>query len=327
MMILVLGDLNADIMAHLSSPIAIGEDCPSQSLSIHCGGVGVNVAFVLIGLGIRVSLVGCTGRDWFGDHILSQLTQRGVDVSQVRKTDAVMSGMMFIAVAPDGQRTIFGSRGANSEVPAPLGSSLDGVTAVEIAGYAFLNSATATFAEDLLCQAREKHVWSTLDVGSAPSLQIPDALLRMTRNADTVFANADEALRITGQSDLEQAFTRMEENGCEVVIKLGRQGCQLRIGGKRTVVPPFWAQAVDTTGAGDAFIAAFMFARVLEWPVAECALFANAAGAAATTVMGAGENMPDIRQITALLQRSQIASEWDGLRCDVIKHLASVEPE
>lgn len=322
-MILVLGDLNVDVMAHLSSPIVIGEDCPSQSLSYHCGGVGVNVAFALTGVGTRVRLVGCTGKDWFGDHVLSQLAERGVDVSHVRKTDSVMSGMMFIAVAPDGQRTIFGSRGANSQVPGNLGPSLNGVTAVEIAGYAFLNSATAHFAEDLLCQALDKKIWAALDVGSAPSLQVPDALLRMAHRANTVFANAGEALRITGQADTEQALTRLEENGCEVVLKLGRQGCQLRIEGRRTVVPPFCVQAVDTTGAGDAFTAAFMSARLWGWPAAECALFANAAGAAATTVMGAGEHMPDIRQIAALLECPQIASEWDGIRCDVIKHLAS----
>jgi sugar/nucleoside kinase (ribokinase family) len=322
-MILVLGDLNVDVMARLSSPIVVGEDCPSQSLSFHCGGVGVNVAFALAGVGTRVRLVGCTGNDWFGEYVLSQLAERGVDISHVRKADGVMSGMMFIAVGPDGQRTIFGSRGANREVPGNLESSLDGVTAVEIAGYAFLNPSTAHFAEDLLCQARDKKIWAALDIGSAPSQQVPDALLRVVHRANTVFANAGEALRITGQTDTERAFTRLEENGCEVVLKLGRQGCQLRIEGRRTVVPPFCVQAVDTTGAGDAFTAAFMAARLWGWPAAECALFANAAGAAATSVMGAGEHMPDVGQIAALLECSQIAAEWDEIRCDVIEHLTS----
>ena len=321
-MILVLGDLNVDVMAHLSSPIVIGEDCPSRSLSLHCGGVGANVAFALTSFGTRVRLVGCTGKDWFGDYVLSRLAEHGVDVSHVRKSDTAMSGITFIVVGPDGQRTMFGSRGANNEVPGDLGSSLDGVTAVEIAGYAFLNSATAHFAEDLLCLARAKKIWAALDVGSAPSVQVPDVLLRAFRRADTVFANADEALRITGQTDTEQAFTRLEENGCEVVLKLGRQGCQLEIEGRTTVVPPFHVQAVDTTGAGDAFTAAFVSARVWGWPAAECALFANAAGAAATTVTGAGEHMPDIGKIAALLQRSPIASEWDAIRCNAIKHLA-----
>jgi hypothetical protein len=66
-----------------------------------------------------------------------------------------------------------------------------------------------------------------------------------------------------------------------------------------------------------------MSARLWDWPAVECALFANAAGAAATTVTGAGECMPDIGQIAALLECSQIASDWDGIRRDVIEHLAS----
>jgi sugar/nucleoside kinase (ribokinase family) len=200
-MILVLGDLNVDVMAPLSSPIVIGEDCPSPSLSFHCGGVGVNVAFALTGVGARVRLLGCVGKDWFGDHVLRHLAERGVDVSHVRRADGVMSGMMFIAVGPEGQRTIFGSRGANAEVPGDLESSLDGAAAVEIAGYAFLNPATARSAEDLLCQARDKKIWTALDVGSAPSLQVPDALLRIAHRVNTVFANAGEARLITGQAD------------------------------------------------------------------------------------------------------------------------------
>jgi sugar/nucleoside kinase (ribokinase family) len=158
-------------------------------------------------------------------------------------------------------------------------------------------------------------------------VQVPDTLLRMTSRANTVFANAGEALLVTRQADIEQAFTKMEENGCEVVLKLGRQGCQLRIDGRMTVVPSFSVQAVDTTGAGDAFTAAFLSARLWGWPTAVCALFANAAGAAAAIVMGAGENMPDLRRVAALLQSSQIDSEWDSLRCDVIRRLATHRAE
>jgi len=322
-MILVIGDINVDVMAPLLAPLAIGEDCPSRSLAFHCGGVGVNVAAALAALGSPVRLVGCTGRDWFGDHVLAQLGSLGIEVSRVRKVDGVLTGMMFIAVSPDGQRTIFGSRGANVEPPVYEETCLEGVKAVEVAGYAFLNPATAGFADSLLQQAKKRTIWTTIDVGSAPSLQNPAALLQAVGKVNTVFANANEAHLITAQTELDGAFACLEESGCEVVLKLGQQGCQLRIDGRVTAVPPFQVKAVDTTGAGDSFTAAFMASRLWGWSAAESALFANAAGAAATTVMGAGENMLGTAEIERMLEAAKIKSDWEPVLCDVIRRLAT----
>jgi len=321
-MILVLGDLNVDVMAPLSAPIAIGEDCPSKSLSFHCGGVGANIAFALAALGTPARLVGCVGRDWFGDHVLSRLAGRGVDVAHVRRA-GVMTGMMYIAVTPDGQRTIFGSRGANAEPALADDACIEGVDALEVVGYAFLNDETAASAEELVRKAKQRGLWTAIDVGSAPSLQVPDKIMSVVGLFDTVFANSGEALAITGASELETAISRLERKGCEVVLKQGQQGCQLRIDGELKTVPPFAVNPVDTTGAGDAFTAAFMSGRSWEWTIAECALFANAVGAAATMMMGAGEQMPGLTKVRAQLEAVQINSDWDAIRCDVISKSAN----
>jgi len=321
-MVLVFGDLNVDVIARLASPILLGEDCPSEPFEFHCGGVGANVAFALAALGTPVRMVGCAGADWFGDFLVSGLSEHSIDVRHVRRSNTTMTGMMFIAVALDGQRTIFASRGANLEAPQITDSTWDEVTAVEIAGYAFLHATTAGFAENLLRDARAKNIATALDVGSSPSREIPEVLRRVAGSVDTLFANEDEARAITGASDADDVFAKLQESGCAVVLKRGAEGCQLSIDGRCRKVPPLSARIVDTTGAGDAFTAAFLAARSWKWPNAHCALLANAAGAAAASVVGAGVNMPAVASIRATLESSHFESDWEVVRCDVINRLA-----
>jgi sugar/nucleoside kinase (ribokinase family) len=84
------------------------------------------------------------------------------------------------------------------------------------------------------------------------------------------------------------------------------------------VVPSFSVRAKDSTGAGDAFVAAFLQARLRGWPAIESAIAANAAGALATTVVGAGQNLPGEREVAALLSAQPLKGKWDEPRKQVL---------
>ena len=323
-MILVVGDINVDITAPLTAPPAEGEDCLSAGLSFQCGGVGLNAAMALARLGCPARLVSSVGNDWFADFALGRAAREGIDVSQVQRSPSAMTGLMFITISPDGQRTFFGSRGACAElrVTERLPSCLEGVTALEVAGYAFLTPSSSECADQLIAEAKARGVPVAVDVGTGPSREISEKIMQVARQVDTVFANATEAEALTGCAGPEQAFTALEQAGArEVVLKLGGEGCLVRDAGELCRVPPFPVEVVDTTGAGDAFTAGFMAARQWGWSGRECALFANACGAAATTTMGAGERLPTIAGIEELLESSRLTSDWDGVRREVIRRL------
>ena len=104
-------------------------------------------------------------------------------------------------------------------------------------------------------------------------------------------------------------------------MKLGKRGCLVVDDGAVRQVPSFAVRAVDSTGAGDAFTAAFLQGRLRGWPIAEAALAANAAGAAAAGVVGAGERLPTRRQIVRLLRAQRLKKPWEAVRLRVLRRL------
>ena len=322
--ILVLGDVNVDIMGRVRAWPEPGEDCLSTKLEMHCGGVGGNCAFGLARWGVPVRLVGCVGRDLFGDYVLKALDAGGVDVRLVQRAAAALTGMFYINVTPDGERTFFGGRGANGllRMPSRGPAFTRRASAAHLAGHSFLNPGPEKAAKQLLKAIHARGGWVSLDVGMEPSKAIPRKILQMSRRVDILLLSLDEAAALVGTRKPSEAFARLRKAGaCEVVLKLGKQGCMIANDGAPVAVPSFQVRTVDSTGAGDAFLAGFLQARLRGWSAAEGALAANAGGALAASVVGAGENLPSARDIAAFLRVRRIEPPWDAVRLRVLARL------
>ncbi len=322
--VLVFGDINVDVLARLGRDLRSGDDNLVPELHHHCGGVGANAALALARWGLPVRLLGCVGRDWFGQFALHCLEREHIDVSYVQHTDRALTGLFFIPIAPDGQRTIIGSRGANEEIVQrdDLWSCLDGVQALFLVGYDFLNEESRRVAEGLLREASRRGLRIALDVGVAPSQQIPKIILEVARSVDLLFVSLDEAMLLAGRRGEEDVQGTLDQLGAkENVVKLGADGCWIRDADRWCLVPAFGIAAVDTTGAGDAFAAAYLRARLCGWPAKEAALLANAAGAAAASVLGAGENMPGPEAVLQLLNGRLLSGELELVRRRVVGNL------
>jgi ribokinase len=322
--ILVLGDINVDVMGRVKAWPEPGDDCLAAKLEMHCGGVGANCALGLARWGVSTRLVGCVGQDLFGDHVLKALEDGGVDVRWVQRTTAALTGMLYINITPDGERTFFGSRGANGlfRQPRHWAALNRRVSAAHLAGHSFLNSASEKAAKQLINAVHACGGWVSLDIGMEPSKAIPQKILQMSRRVDTLLLSSDEAVALTAARDPYEAFARLQKAGArEVVLKFGRRGCLVCKNDTLTLVPSFAVRTVDSTGAGDAFVAAFLQARLRGWSTLEGALAANAAGALAATVVGAGDNLPNVRDIGAFLRVQRLEAKWDAVRLRVLTYL------
>src|SRR5262245_37669216 len=288
--ILVLGDINADIIARVKSWPIPGQECLAERLELHCGGVGANCALALRRWGVSVRLIGCVGQDDFAASLLKTLAGNGVDIRYVRRTVKALTGMLYINVTPDGQRTFFGSRGANQlirRLRQSESSTLSRTRAASLMGYSFLDKGGEAVAQQIIAAVHRKSGWVSLDAGMEPSQKIPADILRVAKAADLLFVSNEEAANLTGRRDPHKAFKSLLQLGIrQVVMKLGRRGCLIVDDGRVRQVPSFTVRAVDSTGAGDAFTAAFLQAQLRGWHLSEAALAANAAGAAAARVVG-----------------------------------------
>lgn len=316
---LVFGDISVDLLARLDAEPGWGLDNLVPELVQQCGGVGGNVAVALARWGVPARLVGCVGRDAFGDFAVRFLESKAVETKYVQRTERVPTGVFFIAVHPGGQRTIFGARGANTLAARPTAKCMGGIEAVHLVGYNFLSPSGADVAWWLMDEAHRHGARVALDVGMDPSRRIAGILLQAARRVDILFVGMNEALALTHAPDEAEALARLKNCGAaEVVVKRGAAGSQVLDGGAWRDVPAFRVEGRDTTGSGDAFAAAYLHARMQKWTPAGAALVANAAGAAAATALGASESMPSPESVANVLASASLDGEWAAVHEQVL---------
>src|SRR5262249_41841980 len=225
---------------------------------------------------------------------------------------------------PGGQRTFLGSRGANRLVrPQPTRSPLlRSARAACVMGYNFLDPSSEKAALQLMRAVHRNDGWVALDVGMEPSQKIPRKIWRLAGTADLLLVSQQEAAALTGSADPQRSFRKLQRGGARaVVMKLDKRGCLISQAGGIQHVPPLAVRAVASTGAGDAFTAAFLHAKLQSWPVLEAALLANAAGAVAVGRVGAGDRAPSARQTAALLGSQQLHARWEPFRVSLLRRL------
>jgi len=250
-----------DVLVKPLAGVVPGSDTPA-AIRARPGGAAANQAAWMAHLGAAVTFAGRVGAGDAGYH-RRELTSVGVRTHLAVDPEAD-TGSIVIMVAPDGERTMFTDRAANTrlrrdDIPASL---LDDADVLHLTGYTFCEPPLLEVALWLLDQARSRGLAVTVDPGSAAFLarMEPGAFLCWTDGAAVCFPNRDEAAVLVGEADPVTMATRLSRHYGVVALKLGGAGCVLAVPGEDPVhiaavgVP----QVRDTTGAGDAFCGAFM---------------------------------------------------------------------
>lgn len=268
--ITVIGSVNLDIVAKAPKLPARGETVTGADLHRFPGGKGANQALAAQRLGADVSLVACVGDDASADEALALLREGGVDLSAVRILKSVPTGTALIAVAPDGDNQIVVAPGANAHLAVEEASVPDSDAVIcQLEVPADTIAGVAKVYAGFFC------------VNLAPAKQIDVSILQ---RADLVVVNETEA-----------AWYGATLSACHGLIATTRGAGTAsleRDGAIVAEVTPPAVDAIDATGAGDTFTAALTVALVEGREPGEALQFACAAGAAATTQMGAQPALP-----------------------------------
>jgi ribokinase len=290
MTVVVVGDLMSDVVAWASAPLAHASDTPAQ-ITTHPGGGGANVAARLASLGVPTLLVSRIGNDPAGRAAVEDLRAGGVRTS-VAVDPVRPTGTVVVIVEPTGERTMLPDRGANAALaPADLPvEELRSATHLHLSGYTLLDPGSRAAGLVALEHAREAGVSVSVDPASAAPLEAAGAraFLDWVAHADVLLPNLEEAVVLTGARDPEAAAWALARDGREVVITLGADGALWSDGEQVVRARAAAAPApIDSTGAGDAFTAGWLAARLDGAEPAEALAAANELAARALGGAGA----------------------------------------
>jgi sugar/nucleoside kinase (ribokinase family) len=283
--VLVIGDVLTDITARLSGPIAIGSDRRAEIL-VQPGGSAATQSLWLARLGLGVDFVAKVGA---ADLDRERARFRAAGVTPHLAADPErQTGRLIALVDPSGERSFLTDRGANDALEAADVSDalIAGAGHIHISGYALVSPVTRSAMADVLRRAGGKPV--SVDPGSAEFLRElgPGAFLDAIAGAEILFPNAEEAEVLAGSRNVARQREILTRRFPLVVAKRGASGAEVWRGAEVLRAPARLAKVVDTTGAGDAFAAAFLAARLCGADLQTCLERAVAAGSAAVEVLG-----------------------------------------
>lgn len=308
--VVIVGSLNMDLVVRASAMPKPGQTILGQDLVSNPGGKGANQATAAQKVS-RVAgfcrMVGRVGDDAFGKSLKQSLAESGAEVAAILETPGVSSGVALIVVDDNGENSIVVSPGANARLtPADIQAARPIISSSKVMAVQ-LETPFET-VKTAFKVARELGVLSILDPAPAPT-SLPDELY----DVDILSPNQTEAFLLTKVevTNLEGALaagSRILAKGTRrAVLKMGGMGSAIvenGPGGKAilTHIPGFKVKVVDTTAAGDSFTGALATALAEGASLPDAVRFANAAGALATTVLGAQSAIPTRSQIEELMK-------------------------
>lgn len=308
--LLVIGDSNADVAARAPRFPQEGDDVPLDDLGWSSGGAGVNVATAFARLGGAARLVSRVGVDPAAGAALSAAERAGVDLSAIQRDPGIATGVCVIVVSASAERTFLSYRGANVALAPPPGSVWDSVVRVHVCGHALLGGAQRETTLAMIADAHARGLPVSIDLCLPWIESAGGAVSELFPSFDVVFTNEAELCRlVSGERVIRPSAEEVEEGALQVrgqgpylvVVKRGAAGAAL-VTDRVERIAPFPVLAVDSTAAGDAFVAAYLWAAGRGRGASASARLACAAGAITAARAGSADAAPTASELLRFLE-------------------------
>lgn len=266
-----IGFANIDLIySGLKSLPAKGEEVYAKAFGMHLGG-GIPATLINTSrLGIPSRVVTFIGHDYFSDFVRQEFARYPAEVIDLYEGDGMPVTLSSTMVC-DNDRTFLSYRDPVEITPQIREKALHYLRGAKVVDMheGFL---------DVYRTLKEEGTIHIFDTGWEDDLSI-DKYREYLELADYYVPNQKEALKITGESTVEGAAECLSQFFSDVIIKLDKDGCLLKNKSGIKVIPPMeGVEAVDATGAGDAFLSGFIYGVYKGYPVEECLRFGNITG-------------------------------------------------
>ena len=303
--IVVVGGINIDLVTRAARIPRPGETVIGGDLDTVPGGKGANQAVAAARLGSDVSMIGRLGDDVFASQLRENLAAAGINLDHVCESADTASGVALIVVDEAGENSIVVAQGANAKTTA---ADVEAATDAIITSDALLLQLEIRL-EPVQRAAELAHEHGvTVILNPAPAKSLPAELLGLV---DILIPNESETAQLSGmptgnQAEIKAAAAKLRALGVgTVILTLGERGALLAEADGMTHFPAFVVdRVVDTTAAGDAFVAGLAVAIAEGKRLKDAVPWANATGALAVTRAGAQPSLPVRQEVEVLLSRA-----------------------
>lgn len=280
-----------------------------DNITLHTGGNVSNVGINMMKLGFESVICAKIGNDNFGRFIKSEWGRLGANTDYAIMADDYGTIVSVVCIDPSGQRGFFNNGGVGKglsmdEVDPKI---LDGADILFFASNFGKAPLLGADIVPMLKEARSRGIITCLDVIWSDVDNWIDNVSPAFPYLDYFLPNNDEAETLTGLTDMYAAADQFAKMGVKnVVIKMGDQGSILRKeDGTYVKTPIFKVDAVDSTGAGDAFCSGFMAGLLMEWPLEECCKLGSAVGACCVEKIGTNPGVRTMAQTLAFIKEHE----------------------
>lgn len=295
------GALNVDMLLKVNHIAGAEEESFIENYTEACGGSAANTMVGLSRLGCKVGFIGKVADDHEGKLQVDCFTAEGVDTNGIIQAKQGKSGSVLGFVDKKGARALYINPGVN-DILESREINLDYVAQT---GFLHLSS----FVGERPFRAQKKLVGMlpdaikvSFDPGSVYAQKGLAAIEPLIRSSYVLMPNALELEQLSGEPDFRKGAEFMLDMGVKIVaVKLGSKGCYVTDENEQLKVDPFPVKAVDTTGAGDAFNAGFLYGLINEQSLYECGRLGNFVASKSVMKMGARAGLPYANDLASLI--------------------------
>lgn len=298
----IAGETNLDLILYgLPEQMPLERELLAQDFRMTLGSSSGILAHNLAALGVSVGFITRLGDDALGDLALQRLSERGVDLSRVRRIERGTATGVTILLHHGAKRHILTYPGTMFEMTA---SDLDMDYLASGRHFhlssLFLHKALQRDLPAIFRDLKSAGLSLSLDTNDDPEDRWQSGLNELLGLVDIFLPNDEEARRITGAPDVESAAALLAQRVPAVVVKCGKRGALIRAGEQQWTVPAEPVTPVDTIGAGDSFNAGFLSAWLHGESLESSAAFGNRTAALSTLRSGGTESFRDAALVESL---------------------------
>jgi ribokinase len=294
------GALNVDMLFKVDRLALAEEESFIEDYSETCGGSAANTIVGLARLGCKVGFIGKVANDHEGKLQIDCFKTEGVDTDGIIEATKGKSGSVLGFVDKKGARSLYINSGVN-DIIEPRELKWDYFSQTRFLHLTSFVGEKSFRTQKKLLSTLPNDIKISFDPGSIYAQRGFAAIEPILRNSYVLMPNAFELELLTGETDYRKGADLMIGVGAKIVaVKLGRNGCYVTDGEEKLSVEPFKVRVIDTTGAGDAFCAGFLYGLIHKKSLYECGQLGNFVASRSVMAMGARTSLPYTKELAFL---------------------------